>query len=82
MCRLMNEDEDLYTSNRGHWRVLPPWAKAITIIIGMPAWLVLMVSVFWGEPDGRVSFIAFCIFGGVAVLQTLLLVRAYWRMEL
>jgi hypothetical protein len=82
MCRLMDEEEDLYTSNRGHWRALPPWAKAVTIFVGIPAWLVLMVSVFRGETDSRISFVAFCIFGSVAVLQTLLLFRAYWRMEL
>jgi hypothetical protein len=82
MCRPMDEEEDLCASNRGHWRALPQWAKAITIFIGVPAWLVLMASVFRGEPDGGTSFVAFCTFGGVAVLQTLLLVRAYWRMEL
>jgi len=78
----MNEDEDLYTSNRGHWRVLPGWAKAITVLVGVPAWLVLMLGVFTDKADSRTAFVAFCVFGSVAVLQTVLIFRAYWRMEL
>jgi len=76
------DDDDLYTGRDGSWQVLPRWAKGISIFVGLPAWLTLIIGVFSGGPDTCLVLIAFGAFAGVAILQGVLLFRAYWRMEL
>jgi hypothetical protein len=76
------DDDDLYSGGDGHWRVLPRWAKRVSILVGLPAWLALMIGVFSGRANTHLVLVAFGAFAGVAILQTVLLFRAYWRMEL
>lgn len=79
---MLYEDDDLYSHRDGHWRVLPRWVKGVTIAIGLPAWLVLLASLFLGGIGSRYQMAAFAVFLGVAVLQIIFFLKAYWRMEL
>jgi hypothetical protein len=54
---------------------LPGWARAITVLVGFPAWWVLMLGVFTDKAGSRTDFVAFCVFGSVAVLQTVLIFK-------
>jgi hypothetical protein len=79
----MNDaDRDLSTFRDGHWRVQPRWAKALTLLVALPAWIVWMVSVFTGTPDGTLQTVAFGAFATIALLQLVFVFRAYRRMEL
>jgi hypothetical protein len=78
-----DEDDDAETSiQANHWRVLPRWAKAVSIGVGLPAWIVLASGVVTGRWDTPINHAAFITFAAVAVLQTALLFRSYWKMEL
>jgi hypothetical protein len=79
----MNDDqEDLSSFRDGHWRVQPPWVKAVVIWIAVPAWLLFMATVLMGNIGGTVQMIAFGVFGAVALLTLAFVFRAYWRLDL
>ena len=78
-----DQDADAEISiQANYWRVLPQWAKAISIGVGLPAWIVLAFGVLTGRGDTTINHTAFITFAAVAALQTALLFRSYWKMEL
>ena len=69
--------------NRSHWAVQPYWAKALTVIVGIPAWLVFAYNiVVSNEPDDRIIRVAFGLFMTVCLLQLALVARGYWRNDI
>ena len=74
--------DSLSPLSNGHWKVQPRWLKALTILVAVPAWLVLMVSVFSGDIDATVETVALSAFVATFLLQVAFVFRAYWRMDL
>jgi sterol desaturase/sphingolipid hydroxylase (fatty acid hydroxylase superfamily) len=79
---MIDADDDLSSFRDGHWRVQPRWVKALALLIALPAWVVLMVSIFTGTIGGTLQTVAFSAFAAVALLQLVFIFRAYWRMDL
>lgn len=77
-----DEDDDFHTHRIGPWQILPRWVKWISLLIGLPAWLVLVAGIFRGDIGSSYQLSAFAIFGGVAVFQGFFVARAYVRMDL
>ena len=71
-------DNELSSLTDGHWKVQPRWVKALTVIIGLPAFLVLIT----GAASGTLENVTMCAFIAVALLQVSFVLRAYWRMDL
>ena len=71
-------------SGNPHWDIQPKWVKALSIGVGLPAWLVLMYSVLSenGFSNPWVMRVAFAAFATVAVVQFLFIARGYWRMDI
>jgi hypothetical protein len=57
------------------WRALPTWAKAVTFLIGLPAFGVLTWSVFDDSVSGIIQAICFALFAAVALVQVYCLNR-------
>jgi hypothetical protein len=74
--------KELRSLSQDQWTVLPKWVRAVTFVVGAPAWIFFAVSVVNGEIGGRLQLIAFGIFGLVAFLQIVFLIRAYWRNDI
>ena len=52
------------------WRALPRWAKAISLVVGGPAFAVLVWSTFDEEAvSGSTKTICFVLFAAVALMQ-------------
>ena len=79
---MVDDNDDLSSFRDGHWRVLPAWVKAVSMLVGLPSFIVLMIGTFRGDFDSTLQTVAFGAFAGVALLQMAFLFRAYWRMEL
>lgn len=75
------EDEDFPTGRDSHWRLLPHWVKAVTVLIGLPAWLVCVAGMLRGDFGSSYLMTAFAVFGCVALLQIVCTLRAALRME-
>jgi len=71
-------DNELSSLTDGYWKVQPGWVKALTIIIGLPAFIVLVSGAASGTPEN----IAMGAFIAVALPQLIFVLRAYWRMDL
>lgn len=78
----MEGSDDRSSLRDGHWSVQPSWVKALTIVIAVPALLVLVLSVFTGKIDNIVEGLAFGAFAAIALLQLIFVFRAFWRMDL
>lgn len=80
--RSMNDGGQENSSlQNGHWQVQPRWAKAVAVLVGLPAWFVLLFTVVTSH-IGALQTAAFSVFAGVALLQLGFVFRAYWRMDL
>ena len=75
-------DDNLSLFQGGYWQAQPRWVKALTLLIAIPAWLVLAVSSFTGAIGGTLQIIAFSVVAAVALLHLTFIFRAYWRMDL
>jgi hypothetical protein len=71
-------DDEPSSLTDGHWKVQPGWVKALTVLIGVPAFLLLAT----GAVGGMVENVAVSAFLAVALLQLAFVFRAYWRMDL
>ena len=71
-------DNEMSSLTDGHWKVQPAWVKALTVIIGLPAFLVLVT----GAASGVLDDLAMGAFIAVALLQLSFVLRAYWRLDL
>ena len=69
---------ELSSLTDGHWKVQPGWVKALTVIIGLPAFIVLVT----GAASGAAENVAMGAFIVVVLLQLIFVLRAYWRMDL
>lgn len=58
------------------------WVKVLTMVAGLPAWIILMIGAFNGNGFDTLQMTAFGIFFAVAIVQTAFVVRAWWKMEL
>lgn len=58
-----------HTSLKSWWRPLPVWLKAVTLIVGFPAWLFIVYCVLAGQADSIAALVAFLIFAAVAILH-------------
>jgi Ca2+/H+ antiporter len=74
--------DDLSLFNNGHWKAQPRWVKLLTILVGLPAWLVLMAAVFNDNINATVETVALGAFVATCLLQAPFVFRAYWRTEL
>ncbi|MBV9840286.1 MAG: hypothetical protein JOY99_01920 [Sphingomonadaceae bacterium] len=68
--------------NRSHWAVQPYWVKALTIIVAIPAWLVIAYSLMSDNPDDHVVRMAGAMFAVVCLLQITFAAKAYWRHDI
>jgi hypothetical protein len=68
--------------NPSHWAVQPYWVKALTIIVAVPAWLVVAYNIMSDYPDDRVVRVAGAMFMAVCLLQLTFVARAYWRHDI
>lgn len=75
-------DDDVETVRMSTWRILPTWVKTITILIGLPAWIIFLVCLVSGAIGSQVQVTAFAAFMMVSLLQIAFVLRAYWRMDL
>lgn len=73
-----NSDNEVSSLTDGHWKVQPGWVKALTVLIGVPAFFVLVS----GTVSGTLENVALSAFVAVALLQLAFVLRAYWRMDL
>ena len=66
------------------WSIQPKWVKALSLGIGLPAWLLIMIDVLSedGISAAWVTYVAMALFAAVAVIQMLFIARAFWRMDL
>jgi hypothetical protein len=66
------------------WRLFPRWLKALTLLVGLPAWLGFAAMIFTGAIFGHqtVTLTLFGVFGFVAVCQMVFMARAAWRNDL
>ena len=71
-------DNEMSSLTDGHWKVQPGWVKALTVFVGLPAFLVLLT----GAASGALENVAMAAFIAVAVLQLSFVLRGYWRMDL
>ena len=51
------------------WRALPGWAKAITLLVGLPCWLVWLWAVIDDNVPSTVQTVCFGLFVAVALMQ-------------
>ena len=65
-----------------HWQAQPVWVKALTILVGIPAWLVIFYIILSGNLDDRLLNVAFPLFAIVCLLQCFFIARAYWRYDI
>lgn len=68
-------------SPASRWELFPRWLKRLSYVVGVPAWLAIMVMAFSGAiPQHRtVFFILFGAFGAVGMCQTVFVARALLR---
>ncbi|WP_169804446.1 hypothetical protein [Sphingomonas pituitosa] len=66
------------------WRLFPRWLKAVTLLIGLPAWLGFAAMIVTGSILEHQTT-TLTLFGAVvfvAVCQTTFMARAAWRNDL
>jgi hypothetical protein len=84
-CDASDAEFEPETIREAHWWVQPRWVKFLTFLIGVPAGLVFMYEVKFGNftaMDNRISDISFAALGFVALLQIFFVFRGYWRMDI
>ncbi len=79
----MNAPDDGLSSFRdGHWKVQPGWVKALTFLIGLPAWLIWAASILIPfDPGELLQTFLISAMSITAALQAIFVFRAYWRMD-
>ncbi len=80
--RTLNEKQQKAFVDEGWaWAALPKWAKAVTLIIGLPAFLTMVYLVFAGEPRDSSRFVVpFVAFSGVCLVQIVCALRAFRKL--
>ena len=66
------------------WAGHPRWAKLYLYLVGVPAWLFLMIHEFTAEDPlsfGAAEKIAVGLFFSAVMIQMAVLFRAFWRMD-
>lgn len=66
------------------WRLFPRWLKALTLIVGLPAWLGFATMIVTGSifEHETVTLTLFSSFAFVALCQTAFMARSAWRNDL
>ena len=66
------------------WRLFPRWLKALTLLVGLPAWLGFAVMILTGGifDHQTATLTLFGIFAFVAVCQMVVTARTVRRNEL
>ncbi|UYY77464.1 hypothetical protein [Sphingomonas sp. R1] len=66
------------------WRLFPHWLKAITLLVGVPAWLGFAALVATGAifEHQNTTLTLFGVLAFVAVCQTAFVAQAAWRNDL
>ena len=76
--RMDRGDNELSSLADGYWKVQPGWVKTLTIIIGLPGFIVLVS----GAASDTLENVAMGAFIAAALLQLIFVLRAYSRMDL
>lgn len=65
------------------WNILPGWVKALTLFVGLPAWLGFAGMIVTGATfdHENLALTLFALFSGVAACHTFFIARAFWRNE-
>jgi hypothetical protein len=66
------------------WRLFPRWLKAVTLLVGVPAWLGFAAMVVTGSifKHQTTTLTLFGAFAFVAICQTAFMAQAAWRNDL
>ncbi len=66
------------------WRLFPLWLKALTFLVGFPAWLGFVAMIVTGSifEYEKTTLVLFGTFAFVALCQTAFTARAAWRNDL
>ena len=82
IMRISEFFKELTVLQHDQWTVLPKFVKIGSLAIGLPAWVILAVSVVSGKEFGAMQTTAFGVFVAAALVQIFFLVRAYWRKDI
>lgn len=77
--KIDTDREAPYILNRDFWNVQPQWLRWITILVALPAWLVIMLSMFQGDWSPLAINIGFATIFVVAALQLVFFIRSQRR---
>ncbi|MBB3775947.1 hypothetical protein FHS52_001916 [Erythromicrobium ramosum] len=82
MSTFNDKQQEAFVDEGWAWAALPTWAKAITWVIGLPAFLLLVYLVFAGEDRASPNFIPPMVaFFGVCLMQIYCANRAFKKLS-
>ena len=50
------------------WQGLPPWLKAVYLLVALPAWAVIVFCVITGQSKSSLAISAFVVFAGATLM--------------
>lgn len=74
--------KDIESIQEAMWSAMPKWVKRLTVLFGLPAWLIIVYGLFTENVSQANLNFACVIFAIVVIIQLPFLFRALWNNEI